>query len=89
MEPTFADGDLVLVQHTETLRPGEIGVFIADGEGYIKEYRKDGLYSHNADYAPMFFREGNDVRCIGRVLGRVDDDQWPTEAQIGMLEEMR
>ena len=89
MEPTFADGDLVLVQHTETLRPGEIGVFIADGEGYIKEYRPDGLYSHNAAYAPMFFREGNDVRCIGRVLGRIDEEQWPTEAQIEMLEAMR
>ena len=89
MEPTYYDGDLVLVQHTETLRPGEIGVFVVDGEGYIKEYQPDGLYSHNEAYAPMIFQDGNEVRCIGRVLGRIDDEQWPTEAQIEMLEEMR
>ena len=89
MEPTYYDGDLVLVQHTETLRPGEIGVFVVDGEGYIKEYQPDGLYSHNEAYAPMIFQDGSEVRCIGRVLGRIDDEQWPTEAQIEMLEEMR
>ena len=89
MEPTYYDGDLVLVQHTETLRPGEIGVFVVDGEGYIKEYQPDGLYSHNEAYAPMIFQDGNEVRCIGRVLGRIDDEQWPTEAKIEMLEEMR
>ena len=89
MEPTFMDGDRVLVRHTDQLRPGEIGVFLVDNEGYIKEYQPDGLYSHNEAYAPMIFQDGNEVRCIGRVLGRIDDEQWPTEAQIEMLEEMR
>ncbi len=84
MEPTFLDGDEVLVQHTEELREGEIGIFIADGEGYIKEFRRDGLHSHNPAYRTMRFEDGNDVRCVGRVLGKVlktekltpQEEQW-------------
>lgn len=89
MEPTYYDGDELLVEHTDRLREGEIGIFLADGEGYVKEYRKDGLHSHNPAYPTMRFGEGNDVRCVGKVLGKVRKDQWPSEAQIEMLEEMR
>ena len=89
MEPTYYDGDELLVEYTTELREGEIGIFLVDGEGYVKEYRRDGLHSHNPAYPTMRFSEGNDVRCVGRVLGRVDEAQWPTEAQLEMLEEIR
>ena len=89
MEPTYYDGDELLVEHTDRLREGEIGIFLADGEGYVKEYRKDGLHSHNPAYPTMRFSEGNDGRCVGRVLGKVRTEQRPSEAQIEMLEEMR
>jgi len=75
MEPTFRDGDLVLVEHTESLRPGEIGVFVVNGEGYVKEYQPDGLHSHNPEYPVMRFGEDSEVRCVGRVLGRLEVDQ--------------
>ncbi len=77
MEPTFQDGDLVLVQHTQELREGEIGIFLVDGEGYIKEFRSTGLYSHNPAYGTMAFSEYNDVRCVGRVIGKVNPEQIP------------
>lgn len=89
MEPTFQDGDAILVEHTDRLREGEIGVFTVDGEGYVKEFRSDGLYSHNPAYPPMRFHGDSDVRCVGRVLGKVMEEQWPTEAQMELLEEMR
>ena len=89
MEPTFQDGDEVLVEHTDSLREGEIGIFLVDGEGYIKEYRREGLVSHNPAYPMMRFSEGNDIRCLGRVLGKVQPDQWPTESQMKLLSEMR
>lgn len=38
MEPVYHDGQLVWVQQCEALRSGEVGVFICDGEGYIKVY---------------------------------------------------
>jgi len=79
MEPTYSDGDLVLVRHMSSVHPGEIGVFIAGDNGYIKEYRKDGLHSHNPDYARIIFNENEEVHCIGKVLGKVRIEDWSDE----------
>ncbi len=38
MEPVYRDGQIVWVQPCDTLRPGEVGIFVYDGEGYIKAY---------------------------------------------------
>ena len=38
MEPVYHDGQIVWVQHCGTLRTGEVGVMIYDGQGYIKAY---------------------------------------------------
>ncbi len=40
MEPVFQDGQLVWVQETQTLRPGEIGIFSLDGESLMKLYEE-------------------------------------------------
>ena len=87
MEPTFMDGEQVLVQHTKELREGEIGIFLVDNEGYIKEYRKDGLHSHNPEYRTMTFHEGQTVRCLGRVIGKVKAEQIPSREQLNMIHE--
>ena len=87
MEPTFLDGEQVLVQHTRELREGEIGIFLVDNEGYIKEYRKDGLHSHNPEYKTMTFHEGQTVRCIGRVIGKLKDEQIPGREQLNRIAE--
>ncbi len=79
MEPTYHDGDEVLVRHTATIRPGEIGVFICGDTGYIKEYQKDGLHSHNPSYATISFSETEAVRCVGKVLGKVKQEDWSDE----------
>lgn len=87
MEPTYHDGDLVLVKHTATVRPGEIGVFIVGDTGYIKEYQKDGLHSHNPAYAPIVFTEGEEVHCAGKVLGKVSEDAWTDEDSFSLWQE--
>lgn len=38
MEPAYQDGQIVWVQPCDTLRLGEVGIFVYDGEGYIKAY---------------------------------------------------
>lgn len=38
MEPIYNDGQLVWIARSETLRPGEVGIFAYDGDGYIKVY---------------------------------------------------
>ncbi len=86
MEPTFADGDQVLVQHTKNLRFGEIGIFLVDNEGYIKEYQEDGLHSHNPAYKTMKFREDQMVRCLGRVIGKLRPEQVPSRQQMQAIQ---
>jgi len=38
MEPVYSDGQIVWVQECESLRRGEVGIFVYDGDGYIKAY---------------------------------------------------
>lgn len=84
MEPSFHDGDSVLIQKAEReqIRQGDICAFITDGSLYIKEYRRDGLYSHNPAYPPMYFREYEEVKIIGRVLGTITDKDCATSEEI-------
>ncbi|MCR4621441.1 MAG: LexA family transcriptional regulator [Clostridiales bacterium] len=77
MEPEYFDGDIALVQHTDTLGEGEIGVFVLDGEGIMKEYRKDGLYPLNPEYEVIRPDENSTLRCFGRVLGKVTEKMLP------------
>lgn len=79
MEPTYQDGDQVLVRHTGNIRPGEIGVFVCGDTGYIKEYQRDGLHSHNPAYATISFDGEDAVRCVGKVLGVVSPHNWADE----------
>ena len=56
-------------------------------EGYIKEYRKDGLHSHNPEFRTMTFHEDQSVRCLGRVIGKVKEEQIPTKEQVNRIAE--
>jgi phage repressor protein C with HTH and peptisase S24 domain len=87
MEPTYRHGDEVLVQHADEIRPGEIGIFTNGDTGYIKEYREDGLHSHNPAYAPLVFSENEPVHCVGRVLGRVREDAWADDESVRAWQE--
>lgn len=83
MEPTFFDGDYVMVQALHApagLRFGEIGAFLVDGAPYVKEYRADGLHSHNPRYPVIRPAAHSDIRLIGRVLCKVT--AVPTEQEI-------
>ena len=82
MEPEFHDGDLVLVRHCTSLRPGEIGIFVNGDAGYIKEYRRDGLHSLNPAYPTMLFNTGDEVRCIGKVLGTAGRELFARKEEL-------
>ena len=73
MEPRFVHGQIIWVHRQETLRPGEIGIFLYNGEGYCKRLGRDGpepvLVSLNPRYAPIRVREGDSLRVLGRVVG--------------------
>lgn len=72
MEPAYHDGDIVFVQRLdEMIRPGEIGIFFLNGDGYIKKLGDKELVSLNPEYPPIPLHEYDDLRCQGRVLGKV------------------
>ena len=88
MLPTFRDGDDLLVEYTPEINPGEIGIFIVAGEGFVKEYQPDGLHSHNARYKTIHPTPDDNFRCIGRVLGVVTEDMLPTPRELDVLNEV-
>ena len=72
MEPAYKDGDIVFIQRLEeSVREGEIGIFSLNGEGYMKRLGRKDLESLNPKYPPIPIREFDDLRCFGRVLGKV------------------
>ncbi|MBQ2766549.1 MAG: helix-turn-helix domain-containing protein [Clostridia bacterium] len=71
MEPKYHDRDLLLVERTEQVREGEIGIFVLDGEGYVKQWGGDALISLNPAYAPIPITSASNLQCCGRVVGRM------------------
>lgn len=71
MEPTFFDGDRILVKKQDTVSPGEIGIFVVNGEVFVKELGNNKLISHNAAYKPITIQPFDSVYCCGKVLGAV------------------
>lgn len=70
MEPDFSDGDVVLVESCPCVSRGEIGIFMVDGEAFIKEFGGDCLISYNEKYNPIMFKDYTSSVCLGRVLGK-------------------
>lgn len=71
MEPQFYDGDYVLIKITERILVGEIGIFILNGESYIKKMGDGELISLNSTYLPIKLHENDDIRCVGKVLDTI------------------
>ncbi len=71
MEPTFLDGDILLVRSQQKVEMGELGIFVADGEGYFKRFMGDCLRSLNPAYSDLPLKEFRDLRCCGKVVGKL------------------
>ena len=72
MEPAYKDGDIVFIQRQdEPVREGEIGVFSLNGEGYMKRLGHKELESLNPKYQAIPIRQYDELRCFGRVLGKL------------------
>ena len=73
MEPTYQAGDKVFVEKCNAVDIGEIGIFVVNGEVYIKELGNKCLISHNERYKPIRIGENDSIYCCGRVIGIVED----------------
>lgn len=78
MEPVISDGDRVLVRQQPSVRIGEIGVFIIDGEGFLKQSAQDRLVSLNDAIEDVLIRDMQNVECYGKFI-KVLDPAWVVE----------
>lgn len=68
MVPRFHNRDIVLVESTPSVEVGEIGIFILNGQAYIKELGENKLISLNKKYAPIEITENDSIYCQGKVI---------------------
>lgn len=73
MEPTYHDGEKVFVEKCDSVDLGEVGIFVVNGDVYIKERGNNKLISHNDKYKPIPLTEHDSVYCCGRVIGGVGE----------------
>lgn len=73
MEPTFHNGDRVFVAKQDMVEEGDIGIFVVNGDAFIKELGKKCLISHNKAYKPKQLLSTDSVYCCGKVIGVVED----------------
>ena len=72
MEPDYSDGDIVLVKSCPNIPKGQIGIFVLDGDAFIKEYGGNCLISHNPKYPPIMLKNYETAVCLGKVLGKAE-----------------
>ena len=75
MEPTIPNGCTVFVRPTPAVEPGDVGVFVYEGQAYCKELiadraaRRALLRSLNPRYADIVVADESRLRTLGKVLG--------------------
>ena len=73
MEPLYKDSDILLVEPANNIDEGDIGIFIVDGQSYVKKLGNKTLVSMNDKYDDIPITE--DTECLGRVIDKITDPQ--------------
>jgi len=68
MQPRIMDGDRILVRIQPSVNIGEIGVFVLDGEGFLKQSGENELVSLNPDIADVMIGDQQKVECYGKFI---------------------
>lgn len=72
MEPMFEDKEIIFVEKTQDINSGQIGIFIIDGESYVKkvfiEEKRIRLVSLNSKYEDLYFYNNESIELIGKVI---------------------
>lgn len=71
MEPEYMDGERVLVKKQDSVEIDEIGVFVINGDAYIKQFKSDRLHSLNPKRGDIYFEENQTITCMGKVIGKL------------------
>jgi repressor LexA len=71
MQPRFFDNDILLIKKSPSIVEGEIGIFVLNGDSYVKKMGKGELISLNPSYNSIKLNEADDIRCAGIVIGTI------------------
>ena len=69
MEPQFTDRQIVYIKRQETLDIGDYGIFVLNGDSFIKELGKGELVSLNPKYNAIPVNEYDSFHIFGKVVG--------------------
>lgn len=81
MEPLYYDGDILLVEPSREISIGDIGIFLIDGQSYVKKLGENVLISLNQKYNPIPIT--SETECLGLVISKM-----PFTAKISLEEAM-
>ncbi|WP_438465276.1 helix-turn-helix domain-containing protein [Staphylococcus pseudintermedius] len=72
MEPLFEDKEIIFIDKTKQINSGQIGIFVIDGEAYLKKVfiNEEGirLVSLNPKYPDLNFDSSHDIKVAGKVI---------------------
>lgn len=71
MEPVYHEGDYLLIEKTDHINIGEIGIFVIDKiRAFVVKRENDYLTFADPYFPPI--KIDNNVYCAGRVIGTID-----------------
>ena len=72
MEPRYQDGQTVWIHSQPVLNSGDVGIFLYDGNAYLKMLLSDGqdvrLHSFNSAYPDIVVRSFGELRVLGKAV---------------------
>lgn len=89
MLPDYCNGDIALVSQRKEMQIGDIGIFVKNGDTYIKELGKDKLISKNDHYPNIPVTDLDNIVCMGKVVGKLKSNLDLSEEDISLLHEAR
>ena len=73
MEPMYSNGDIVFVKANLLVESGQVGIFVLNGEGFLKQLQGNRLVSLNSNYQPIIVEEWDSFFCAGKVIGKTSN----------------
>jgi len=74
MSPLYNDGDIVFIKSMTLIEPGQIGVFVLNDEGYLKQWQGNRLISINQNYKPIQISEIDKFFIVGKVVDKISEN---------------
>jgi len=69
MYPRYVDQQIVFIKKQQTLNIGEFGIFVLNGDSFIKKLGQNELISLNTKYEPIPVTEHDSFYVFGKVVG--------------------